>query len=77
MRAESTSKFNWFISLSMAKKIELQEDIEAVETVETPKKSDWKVWTEEELAVLPREEFQKVEADIRNGKATVKPRFED
>lgn len=63
----------------MAKKTELEENIEAVETeeVETPKKSEWKVWTEEELAVLPREEFQKVEADIRNGKATVKPRFED
>lgn len=63
----------------MAKKTELEENIEAVETeeVETPKKSGWKVWTEEELAVLPRDEFQKVEADIRNGKATVKPRFED
>ena len=63
----------------MAKKTELEENIEAVETeeVETPKKSGWKVWTEEELAVLPREEFQKVEADIRNGKATVKQRFED
>jgi len=63
----------------MAKKTELEENIEAVETeeVETPKKSEWKVWTEEELAVLPRDEFQKVEADIRNGKATVKPRFEN
>jgi hypothetical protein len=63
----------------MAKKTELEENIEAVETEEvgTPKKSEWKVWTEEELAVLPREEYQKVEADIRNGKATVKPRFED
>ena len=63
----------------MAKKPELEENIEAVEAeeVETPKKSGWKVWTEEELAVLPRDEFQKVEADIRNGKATVKPRFED
>jgi hypothetical protein len=63
----------------MAKKTELEENIEAVETeeVETPKKSGWKVWTEEELAVLPRDEFQKVEADIRNGKATVKPRFEN
>ena len=63
----------------MAKKTELEENIEAVETeeVETPKKSGWKVWTEEELAGLPRDEFQKVEADIRNGKATVKPRFED
>ena len=46
----------------MAKKTELEENIEAVETeeVETPKKSGWKVWTEEELAVLPRDEFQKV-----------------
>ena len=63
----------------MDKKTELEENIEAVETeeVETPKKSGWKVWTEEELAVLPREKFQKVEADIRNGKATVKPRFEN
>jgi hypothetical protein len=63
----------------MAKKTELEENIEAVETEEvgTPKKSGWKVWTEEELAVLPRDEFQKVEADIRNGKATVKPRFEN
>jgi hypothetical protein len=63
----------------MAKKTELEESIETVNTeeVETPKKSEWKVWTEEELAVLPRDEFQKVEADIRNGKATVKPRFEN
>jgi len=55
------------------------EEVEAeeVETAKIEKKSGWKVWTEEELAVLPREEFQKVEADIRNGKATVKPRFED
>ena len=62
----------------MAKKKE-EISIDAVETeeVETPKKSGWKVWTEAELAVLPRDEFQKVEADIRNGKATVKPRFED
>lgn len=55
------------------------EEVEAeeVETAKIEKKSEWKVWTEEELAVLPRDEFQKVEADIRNGKATVKPRFED
>ena len=52
-------------------------ETEEVETAKIEKKSEWKVWTEEELAVLPREEFQKVEADIRNGKATVKPRFED
>ena len=55
------------------------EEVEAeeVETAKIEKKSEWKVWTEEELAVLPRDEFQKVEADIRNGKATVKPRFEN
>ena len=52
-------------------------ETEEVETAKIEKKSGWKVWTEEELAVLPREEFQKVEADIRNGKATVKPRFEN
>lgn len=52
-------------------------ETEEVETAKIEKKSEWKVWTEEELAVLPREEFQKVEADIRNGKATVKQRFED
>ncbi len=52
-------------------------ETEEVETAKIEKKSGWKVWTEEELAVLPREEFQKVEADIRNGKATVKQRFED
>ena len=52
-------------------------EAEEVETAKIEKKSEWKVWTEEELAVLPREEFQKVEADIRNGKATVKQRFED
>lgn len=73
----------------MAKKKELKAvAVEAVETpveetvkpIETPKvkaQTNIKVWTEEELAVLPREEFQKVEADIRNGKATVKQRFED
>jgi hypothetical protein len=65
----------------MAKKKveEVAEVVEAeeVKAEEATKKVWIKVWTEEELAVLPREEFQKVEADIRNGKATVKPRFED
>ena len=61
-----------------AETVETEEvEAEEVETAKIEKKSEWKVWTEEELAVLPREEFQKVEADIRNGKATVKPRFED
>jgi len=64
----------------MAKKKELKAVTIEEEAVETPKvkaQTNIKVWTEEELAVLPREEFQKVEADIRNGKATVKQRFED
>ncbi len=61
-----------------AETVETEEvEAEEVETAKIEKKSEWKVWTEEELAVLPREEFQKVEADIRNGKATVKQRFED
>ncbi len=61
-----------------AETVETEEvEAEEVETAKIEKKSEWKVWTEEELAVLPREEFQKVEADIRNGKATVKPRFEN
>ena len=69
----------------MAKKKELKAvtiEEEAVETpveetvkpIETPKvkaQTDIKVWTEEELAVLPRDKFLKIEADIRNGKAKV------
>lgn len=68
----------------MAKKKELKAVTieEAVETpveetakpIETPKvkaQTNIKVWTEEELAVLPRDKFLKIEADIRNGKARV------
>ena len=69
----------------MAKKKELKAvtiEEEAVETpveetvkpIETPKvkaQTNIKVWTEEELAVLPRDKFLKIEADIRNGKAKV------
>lgn len=69
----------------MAKKKELKAvtiEEEAVETpveetvrpIETPKvkaQTNIKVWTEEELAVLPRDKFLKIEADIRNGKARV------
>ena len=39
------------------------------------KKSAKKERTEEELAVLPREEMYAVIADIEAGKATIKPRF--
>ena len=67
----------------MAKKKELKAvTVEAVETpveetvkpIETPKvkaQTNIKVWTEEELAVLPRDKFLKIEADIRDGKARV------
>lgn len=47
---------------------------EAVKPIETPKvkaQTNIKVWTEEELAVLPRDKFLKIEADIRDGKARV------
>lgn len=47
---------------------------ETVKPIETPKvkaQANIKVWTEEELAVLPRDKFLKIEADIRNGKARV------
>jgi hypothetical protein len=41
---------------------------------EAEKESTIKERTEEELAILPREKFIEVEADIRAGKAKVKPR---
>lgn len=57
------------------------EAVETVEEVNVPvveekaeKKSVKKERTEEELAVLSREEFAKVEELIRQGKAKVKPR---
>lgn len=63
----------------------VENEIPEVETVEevnvqpegkkAEKKSAKKEWTEEELAVLPREEMYAVIADIEAGKATIKPRF--
>ena len=60
-------------------------EVETVEEVNTQpeekkaeikeKKSAKKERTEEELAVLPREEMYEVIADIEAGKATIKPRF--
>lgn len=57
-------------------------EVETVEEINTPteekkteKKSAKKERTEEELAVLPREEMYAVIADIEAGKATIKPRF--
>lgn len=46
-------------------------EVEAVEETETPK-SKVKEWTYDELVLLPREEYLKVEAEIRSGKAKVK-----
>ena len=48
---------------------------EIKEEKKAEKKSAKKEWTEEELAVLPREEMYAVIADIEAGKATIKPRF--
>ena len=45
--------------------------VEAVKPVETPKQ-EVKEWTYDELVVLPREEYLKVEQAIRTGKAKVK-----
>lgn len=63
----------------------VENEIPEVETVEevnvqpeekkAEKKSAKKERTEEELAVLPREEMYAVIADIEAGKATIKPRF--
>lgn len=63
----------------------VENEIPEVETVEeinvqpeekkAEKKTAKKERTEEELAVLPREEMYAVIADIEAGKATIKPRF--
>ena len=45
--------------------------VETVKPVETPKE-EVKEWTYDELVVLPREEYLKVEQAIRTGKAKVK-----
>ncbi len=49
---------------------ELPVEEEVVE-IDAPK-PEVKVWTYEELVVLPRDEYLKVESDIRAGKAKVK-----
>lgn len=49
---------------------ELPVEEEVVE-LDAPK-SEVKVWTYEELVILPRDEYLKVESDIRAGKAKVK-----
>lgn len=54
--------------------VPVEEKIEETEEKPSKKESSVKEWTEEELAVLSREEFAKAEADILAGKAKVKPR---
>lgn len=49
---------------------ELPVEEEVVE-IDAPK-PEVKVWTYEELVILPRDEYLKVESDIRAGKAKVK-----
>ena len=56
----------------MAKKPELEPTTEKEVVVEKKADQPKKVWTEAELAVLPREEYLKAEADIKSGKASVK-----
>lgn len=49
----------------------VEETVKPIETSKVKAQTNIKVWTEEELAVLPRDKFLKIEADIRNGKARV------
>ena len=44
---------------------------ETVKPIETPKQ-EVKIWTYDELVLLPREEYLKIEADIKAGRAKVK-----
>ena len=48
-------------------------EMEKIETIEVKEQKWVKTWTYEELSVLPRDEYLKAEADIRSGKAKVKP----
>ena len=78
MKPESISKFNWFISsTTMAKKKikEVYEDLPVEKEVEevVPPKHEVKEWTYDELVLLPRDEYLAVAADIKAGKAKVKP----
>ena len=67
----------------MATKKVLKKKTVTIEEVETPKETTpeivekksepIKVWTYDELVLLSKEEFQKVEALVRAGKAKFKP----
>lgn len=51
-------------------KVEVIEKKVEIAPVEEPKQ-EVKVWTYDELVVLPRDEYLKVENDVRSGKARV------
>ena len=59
-------------------KIQEEETVEGVKPLEEEKPSkktnSVKEWTEDELVALPREEMYAVIADIKAGKAKIKPR---
>lgn len=75
MKPESISRFSFIYIVTMAKKKFVEEPVE--EVVEAPKaeslKKEVKEWTYDELVLLPREEYLAVAADIKAGKAKVKP----
>ena len=55
--------------------VETTEEVNVPQVEKTEEKSDSiKEWTEEELVILPREEFYKVLEDIKAGKAKCKQR---
>lgn len=55
------------------KKVAIKEEALEEKTPEiVEKKSEVKEWSYDELVVLPREEFLKVQADVRAGKAKFK-----
>lgn len=59
------------VTIEEAVETPVEETVKPIETPKVKAQTDIKVWTEEELAVLPRDKFLKIEADIRNGKAKV------
>lgn len=59
------------VTIEEAVETPVEETVKPIETPKVKAQTNIKVWTEEELAVLPRDKFLKIEADIRNGKAKV------
>ena len=59
------------VTIEEAVETPVEETVKPIETPKVKAQTNIKVWTEEELAVLPRDKFLKIEADIRDGKARV------